>query len=321
MMRWLIGLLVLLGSLMSLPAQAGCLTLTIKNLTVTQTFAGGTAEYNPFDTSTYTQTVSFDVYGGSTSVACTYFLVLGAGGSGNANARTMALGGSTLSYNAYLPSGSTIFSDLGTATLSSIITGTFAALATNATNHHSFTWTITPQQIKAATTSRYSDSATLSLYTGVLNLVYLQVDTKTITFQSKVDSNVNLSLVDSGSAFNIGSNLKTIDFGSMTSGTVRTFDIVVRSNDGYKVSLQSANKQNMVYSDSAAYSDKVPYAFKVNGAVVDLSTGLPVSPVAVTGTTSSSGVAMPVVVTLGTRTGNETAGNYKDTVTVSVIAN
>ncbi len=313
-------LLCLLG--LAAPAGAGCLTLTIKNLTVTQTFAGGTAEYNPFDSASYTQTVGFDIYGGSTSVACSYFLVLGAGGSNTVSQRTMTLGGSTLKYNAYLDSSNTtILPDFSTATLTSVISGTFAALSTNATNHHSFTWTISPQQVKAATTSRYSDTPALTLYTGVLNLVYLQVDTKTITFQSKVDSNVNLSLVDSGSAFNLSDNLQTVDFGNLTSGAVQGFDIVVRSNDGYKITLQSANNQNMVYQGSAAYTDKIAYTMKVNGSLVDLSAGTAVSPVAVTGTTSAAGVALPVVVTLGTLTGHETAGTYKDTITVSISAN
>ena len=319
-MRLWLFLLCLLG--LAPPAGAGCLTLTIKNLTVTQTFAGGTGEYNPFDTSTYTQTVGFDVYGGSTAVTCNYFLVLGTGGSNLASQRILAFGGSSLKYNAYLDSSnSTIFPDFFSATLTTAISGTFAAGTSNTTNHHSFTWTIAPQQVKAATTTRYSDTAALTLYTGVLNLVFVQVDTKTITFQSKVDSNVNLSLVDTGSAFNLSDNLQTVDFGNLTSGAVQGFDIVVRSNDGYKITLQSANNQKMVYQGSAAYTDKIAYTMKVNGGLVDLSAGTAVSPVAVTGTTTAAGVALPVVVTLGTLTGHETAGTYKDTITVTISAN
>ncbi len=317
-LAWILVLWLFVGQ-----ARADCLTLTIKNLTLTQSYAGSSAAYNPFTATTYNQTVSFDVSGGATTTAvCNYFLALGAGASGNASQRTLALGGKTLNYNAYIDSSnSNILKDLGTATASQVIAGTFAANTSNATNHHSFSWTITTQQIRNATTSFYTDSAALTLYTGILNLLWLQVDTKTITFQSKIDSAVDLSLVDSGGAFNVTDSLQTVDFGNMVSGASQGFDMVIRSDDGYKVTLQSANKQAMVIQN-AAYTDKVAYSLKVGGAVVDLSSGAAVSPVAVSGaTTAQGGVVLPVVVTLGTLTGHETSGTYQDIITVTVSAN
>ena len=97
--------------------------------------------------------------------------------------------------------------------------------------------------------------------------------------------------------------------------------MVIRSDDGYKVTLQSANKQKMVIQN-AGYTDKVAYTLTIGGTAVDLTSGAAVSPVAVSGaTTAQGGVVLPVVVTLGTLTGKETAGTYQDSVTVTVSAN
>ena len=319
--RFIAGLPGLVLCLGAPSAHAVCLAISIKNITLTQTYVGGAGAYNPFTPTTYNQTVSFDVSGGSDSLGCTYFLTLGGGTSGNTSQRTLALGGKTLNYNAYIDSSDTnLLKDLTTATVSQVIVGTFAALSSGATNHHSFAWTITPQQIRNATSSVYSDTATLTLYTGILNVVWLQVDTKNITFQSRIDSDVDLSLVDSGSAFDITDTLQTVDFGNLASGVAKGFDLVIRSDDGYKVTLQSANKQKLAIQ-SGTYTDKVAYTMTVGGTSVDLTSGAAVSPVAVSGaTTAQGGVVLPVLITLGTLTGHETAGTYQDIITVGVSA-
>jgi hypothetical protein len=301
-------------------AQATCLTLTIKNVSVTQSYVGGAGAYSPFTATTYNQTVSFDVSGGAITVACSYFLTLSTGSSGNNAQRTLVLGGKSLNYNAYTDSTNTnILKDLTTATASQVITGSFG-IGSGLTNHHTFSWTIAPQQITNSTTAPFSDTVTLTLYTGVLTVLPVQVATQTLTFQSTVDSDVDLALVSSGSAFNIASTLETVDFGNLVSGASQGFDLVIRSDSGYKVTLQSANKQNLLIQN-AAYTDKVPYTMTIAGSSVDLSSGAAVSPVAVSGvTTAQTGVALPIVITLGTLSGHETSGTYQDIVTVSVSA-
>ena len=308
--------------LIAAPAEAACVGMAIKNLVLTQSYTGGSGAYNPFTATTYNQTVSFDVQGGAQVAVCNYFLTLGTGASGNNSQRTLALGAKTLNYNAYIDSSnSNVLKDLTTANASQVISGSFAVGTSGATNHHSFSWTITPQQIRNATTSFYSDSAALILYTGILNVLWVQADTQTITFQSKVDSAVDLALVNTGGAFNITSTLQTVDFGTLASSASKGFDMVIRSDDGYKVTLQSANKQKMVIQN-ASYTDKVAYTMTIGGTAVDLTSGAAVSPVAVSGaTTAQGGVVLPVVVTLGTLTGKETAGTYQDSVTVTVSAN
>ncbi len=309
-----------LGLLGAPMARATCLTLSIKNVSVTQSYVGGAGAYSPFTATTYNQTVAFDVSGGAVTVACSYFITLSAGSSGNNGQRTLVLGSKILNYNAYTDSTNTnILKDLTTATASQILTGSFG-IGSGLTNHHTFSWTITPQQIVNATTSPYSDTVTLTVYTGILGILPVQVATQTLTFQSTVDSDVDLSLVPSGSAFNIASTLETVDFGNLASGASQGFDLVIRSDSGYKVTLQSANKQALLIQN-AAYTDTVPYTMTINGTSVDLSSGAAVSPVAVSGvTTAQTGVALPIVITLGTLTGHETSGTYQDIVTVTVSA-
>ncbi|MBI3606798.1 MAG: hypothetical protein HY207_02400, partial [Nitrospirae bacterium] len=178
------------------------------------------------------------------------------------------------------------------------------------------------QQVVPASGTPYTDgNLTLSLYSGLLFLSPTLVTTKTITFRARADSRVDVSLVESGKRFDIGETTQLIDFGTLESGEQRGFDVVVRSNNGYVVTMQSQNHQLLVHARAPAIVDTVSYSVIFNGGGVDLSTGAPVPVIADTGTTLATGIAFPLEFTVGPLSGNEVAGTYSDVINVEVTAN
>lgn len=316
-------ILILLLCAYAAPAQALCLGLRLQSVPGTATFSGGAGEYDSYDMTEYMQTVNFQVTVPITAVSCDYFVTLGPGSSGNPSQRKLQRGVDTLNYNAYTTAAKTaILKDLATATASQVITGSFPALLSlGQTRNHSFYWTIAPGQAVRAGATRFQDTTLeLKVYAGVLLGLYAQVDSKTITFRAKAESNVNLSLVNSGGGFNIGDASQIVDFGDLTSGEAISFDTVVRSNDGYTLTVQSQKQQKLVHQNAPAIATTIPYTFRMNGAAVDLSSGSAVTAATSSVVTSAAGTAIPTQVTIGTLTGAEAPGNYQDIVNITVSA-
>lgn len=305
-------------------AQALCVNLAFGDVPSLVTFEGGSGGYAVYDPQEYLQTVSIQVRGEATGATCEYFVTLSAGQSGNFSQRKLSVMTNTLNYNAYTGSGkNNIFKALPAATQSEVIAGNFpVAVALTQTNTHEFFWTINPQQVVSASGTPYADgNLTLSLYSGLLFLNPTLEATKTITFQTRVDSSVDVSLVESGRPFDIGETTQLVDFGTLESGEQRGFDVVVRSNNGYAVTMQSQNRQLLVHQQAPMIAGSVAYSVIFNGGGVDLSTGAPVQIITGTGTTPVTGTAFPIEFTVGTLSGNEPAGTYSDVINVEATAN
>ena len=287
------------------------------------TFAGGSGGYNVYDPGKYLQTVNFQVEAGATGATCEYFIALSTGQSGDFNRRKLSQVANLLNYNAYTDAGRTIFKGPPTAAQGEVISGSFpVAIAMTQINNHSFYWTIDPQQIVPAQRTYYSDvNLSLSLYTGTLLTSPQLVASAAVTFQALVETSVDLSLVKSGAPFNINDTTQLVDFGILSSGEQRGMDVVVRSNNGYAVSMQSLNRQVMVHAQAPAVTDTVPYQVVLSGGGVDLSTGAPVQVISGTGTTPATGISFPIEITVGNLSGTEAAGTYSDIISVTVTAN
>ncbi|MET0155136.1 MAG: spore coat protein U domain-containing protein [Rickettsiales bacterium] len=302
-------------------AYALCLGVQLSGVPSTATFQGGSGEYNVYDPAEYVQTLSFSVGGGASVANCNYFVTLSAGQSGGFTTRKMAQSTNNLNYNVYIDAAkSKVIKSVTTATASEVLTGSFPVLlGTNQTNPHRLYWTASPGQVVPASASRYVDSnLTLSLYTGLLLGIYVLADSKTVTFQAKAESSIDLSLVDTGSAFALGDATQLVDFGNLESGKKKSFDLVVRSNAGYRVSLSSQNGQKLKRQNA---SDLIPYSLKLGGSTVNLSSaGVAVQALANSALTSNAGSAFPFEVTIGTLGAHERAGSYSDVVTATVSA-
>lgn len=138
---------------------------------------------------------------------------------------------------------------------------------------------------------------------------------RTLTISATVLEQIDLSLVNPGAVFNPTLTSRLIDFGILQSGKFSDFDLRVRSNTGYSISLSSQNQGNMAHIDPTDTS-RIPYLFTASGANVDLSgpaTTVINTPLA----TSPLGVPYPMRVTVG-NLGNASAGDYQDTITITI---
>lgn len=302
-------------------ALALCLGLRLQNVPATLTYQGSSGEYAVYDAAEYMQTVNFQVTSPITLVTCDYFITLSAGGSGNASQRILTRGGDTLNYNAYTTAAKTaVIKPLGSAGAGEVMTGLFPALiGIGQTQNKSFYWTIDPQQVVRADTLRFQDTpVTMTLYAGLLLGLYQQVDTRTMTFQARAESSVDLSLVDSGGAFSMADTAQTVDFGNLSAGQLRSYDTMVRTNDGYRITLQSQNGQKLQHLTVPAQT--VPYTFSIGGVAVDLSSGAAVQALSANTVTPATGARLQTDVTIGAMSGVEMPGNYRDVITVTVSA-
>lgn len=304
-------------------ARAVCINLAFGHAPSVVTFEGGAGGYAVYDPQEYLQTFSFQVQGEATGATCEYFVALSTGQSGNFNQRTLSAHTNILNYNAYTDRGkSSILKAYPTATQSEVITGSFPlSLSLTQTNSHEFFWTINPQQVVPASGAIFEDKhLTLSLYSGQLLSSPTLVATKTIDFHARVDSSVDVSLVESGRPFDISETTQRVDFGTLESGEQRGFDVVVRSNNSYTVTMQSQNRQLLVHQRAPSVADTVAYSVILNGSGIDLSTGAAVQVITGNGTTPATGASFPIEFVVGTLLGTEIAGTYSDVINVEVSA-
>ncbi len=224
----------------------------------------------------------------------------------------MLNGANVLNYQLYDQASQTnILKDLPSATASEVLSGNFTG---RGSQQLSFFLVIPTEQVVRPGT--YTDTVTVTAYEGDLTN-NIQHRTRTLTISATVLEQIDLSLVNPGGSFNPSLTSRLIDFGILQAGKFSDFDLRVRSNIGYSVTLSSQNQGNMAHIDPTDTS-RVPFSFTANSANVDLSgpaatvinTPLPTSPL---------GVPYPMRVTVGA-IGNASAGDYRDNITITVIA-
>lgn len=312
--------------LCAFPAYSLCLGLGLTNISITSSssFSGATSGYAPYDANEYIQTVNFTVNQAANLTTCNYFMVLSAGKSGSVTQRKLSITPS-LDYNVYVnPDKANILKSCGTTSSSSeVITGNFPVIAIARSNNHSLYWTINPLQ--AVNPATYSDtSLTLSLYSGTISGGCVQLlDSKTITFQATVASYVDLSLVGTGSVFDVNDVTQLMNFGTLNTGSQQAFDLLIRSNNGYSVTMQSNNSQVLRHSNYPAISNNINYGLTFNSGAINLASGSAVNVVTSTtgATTASTGARFPIQATIGTVSSALPAGTYSDIISIVLSAN
>lgn len=314
-------LLVILICLWPMNAFALCVGTNLGVVPTPNTFAGSGGEYNVYDTNEYMQSVNFTVTTGA-SVGCRYYIVLSNGNSNNASQRRLdRAGGGSLDYNVYTNTSHNILQSTGAYNGGNVISGTFGVVAVGATNNHTLYWSITPGQVVQHETARFEDlNLNLTVYAEFALNIFTPVS-KAISFRARSESSVDLSLVDTGGAFTTSDTTQTVDFADLTSGEFLSYDTIIRSNDGYILTVQSQKAQTLRHTAYPAANTSVPYTFTFNGGTVNLSGGGVVQLASSTGLTPAVGTRFPTRFTVGTLSGLERPGNYQDVLTLTLSAN
>lgn len=160
----------------------------------------------------------------------------------------------------------------------------------------------------------YSQTYQVRLYQGTLADFKLE-KTRSFTLVYTQQKRVDLSLVDTGGAFDLADTSQTLDFGTLTAGAIRACDLVLQYNAGYQLSLTSQNGGKLKGPGPTATID---YTLSVAGVARDLSSG-PLALAPVTGVSPPGGSRLPVQVTIGSLAGKG-SGVYQDTITLTVTS-
>jgi spore coat protein U-like protein len=264
-------------------------------------------------TSNPSQQLILKVSRNNTNHGCDYFFTFSRGSSSSYASRTMVKGSDEVPYQLYRTFPySDVLKDLGDAVSNSdVIANTFPDDAGSQQNIESFRATL--GTVTYPPVGFYMDSVVIRLYEGTLSSYVLRSST-TVLFQYSATRSIDLSLVASGAAFDQNSTSRTLDFGEMYPGETMGFDIVLKTNAGYSISMQSQNGGAMRHVSVS--NGQVPYAMSVGGATVSLGSGSP-NVKSGSGASPSDGIRIPVRVSVG-ELSNSVSGNYRDVITIAV---
>ncbi len=270
---------------------------------------GDGSGYNPFDATTYNQEGTIDVRNKSGS--CQYFVTVSEGNSNNFN-RYLEDDGDRLNYNIYDDvSQSNVLKDLPTATVNETHVGSFSGAETQRLTYSA---SLPPGQAQPSGT--YQDRVTLRLYQGTLASHTLE-DSDDLSFRVGIPEVAEVALVATGAPFDDNATAYTVNFGVLQEGERERFDMLVRSNSGYIVSMSSGNRGVLELVGGAG--GVVPYALTVDGRLLDLSRRS-VTVATKNGVTGLGGDRFAIAGDLGTLA-DAVPGAYRDDVTVTVKTN
>lgn len=273
---------------------------------------GGTrGGYDVFESSEYPQTVHFKVL--SSGDPCPFFVTFSSGLQGDGNRRATAASG-TLEYEIYDSVDSrTILKELPAASSNEVLSGAFAQ--GQSVQELSYAIVVPPLQVRPA--GLYTDSFQVTLYQGTPD-DFIQHDARTVTLTIPVENVTELSLVGYGASFDPHAKTRDLDFGKLSPGKRMGFDLRVRSNLGYRITLESENAGVMRHLDPSV-TTTVPYSLELGGTPVNLTGDQPVELSRGSALTGSEGEPHDFDITIGEMAGAG-AGTYRDTIAVTVIA-
>ena len=302
---------MMLSILLALVAQATNAQAACKDLAISS-YSQSPVNFNTSTAPSVTVTVTR-----GSKKGCDFFLTFDYGDATSFSGRRLDQGSYTIPMDVYKDAARTkVIKKIPDVTSANdVITGTFPD---DTTNPSSLTVTFYPQlgSLSYNRFGTYSETLVGRLYDGSPTGSSSLEDSRSLTFQYTMAKAIDLSLVSTGGAFNVNDTSETLAFGVLAAGQTKTFDIVLKYNAGYRVRVSSVNQGKLKHS---SYADLVPYTLTVNSGTVNLS-GSNTSPVQVatgTGVSGTNGLSLASSVVIGT-VGNVRAGNYSDTVTVTV---
>lgn len=163
----------------------------------------------------------------------------------------------------------------------------------------------------------YSDSINVRIFSGQWQNSSQFELAQTITINTFITKQVDISLVDTGGVLDINDTGQVIDFGTLETGENRGFDLRVRSNAGHMIYFSSQNNGKMKHSSRNEF---INYSLQVNNVTKDLSSSSssPVQVASGSGVSPIGGSLHQVKITIGSVSA-KTEGLYQDFITVTAM--
>ena len=258
--------------------------------------------YNPFAVVGSTVAERFEVV--HLGEPCRFFVTFSAGSGGG---RRALRGPGDLGYQIHRsPRRADILLALPVARDRNLLSGAFAqGQAKRGLDYQIF---VPPGQ--PVSPGGYQDVVKVAVYEGDLTR-YRLADTRTVKIRTQVASVVDVSLIDGGGRRDLAGARSVLDFGRLTTGETKRFQIEVKTNSGYDITLESENRGVLRLADPAEFSS-VPYTLSLDGLALDLGS-------AVSLPFSTAKPSHRFAVTTG-QIGNALRGRYQDSLLLTVAA-
>lgn len=293
---WLVPLLAVLGPVQEATAAATSCSVQIAGLTRIEP----QDDYDPFAGATVPGYHRFQLRH-LNGPACRVAVTIDDGDNGN---RVMTRAGSALDYD--------LFKD---ASLSTPVSGPdgspsgwmTASIGTNGLVDMEVFSVIPPGQL--AGSGRHMDRVRVEVYLLEDGLPGRRLATRQIQVRADVVESVQTVVTIDGSERPLtGGVVGTLDFGDMQSGSTRAFQLDVRGNTDYQVTLESENQGRLLGS-----AGSIPYSLSVDGQRLGLGGPATLS------YTNARARSHSVVVSVGD-IGRALAGTYQDNLCLTVTA-
>ncbi len=297
-----------LGVLAPGAARAACtLGLDVQGVVMTYDFFLGSAS---------TQAVEIEVTH-QAGDSCPFFVTVSRGGANDYD-RRMTSGSNTLPYQIYSQANQTgVLKELADATMPLDVLAGNVSPADASPRLLTCHVVIPAHQVRSA--GVYGDTVTVTLYQGELDGEHTLVAATGMSLSTTLAQDIEMSLADTGHEFDATDTSQSLDFGVLELGESLGFDLMVRSNAGYTVTMVSENQGRLKLEGAQARDNTtVAYALTVDGLVQDLSGTQPVEVASGVGVTEVGGVRHPVNVTIGSVSG-KIAGSYEDNITITAV--
>jgi spore coat protein U-like protein len=130
-------------------------------------------------------------------------------------------------------------------------------------------WTyLPPGQLSGAGT--YSESVRVSLYEGTPESARPRlVSSAIVNFNARVLATARAKIDGGGGLFPLQGSRTMLDFGELSAGSTRNFDLVVEANAGYRITLQSMNG-GVMKNERERLATPVHYTLTIDGVAVQL---------------------------------------------------
>ncbi|MCP4911977.1 MAG: fimbrial major subunit CsuA/B family protein [Oligoflexia bacterium] len=159
----------------------------------------------------------------------------------------------------------------------------------------------------------YSDTILVSLYSGRINRTNFFEDSFNMNVNINVPKYANVSLVERNGAYDEFDTSQFIDFSTLTTGESGSFDVRIKSNAGYSLSIVSQNGNKMKHLTQNSFID---YQFFVDGNLQSVSNSPTVIGSGV-GITPAAGSVHQIDIVVG-NVANKLSGAYRDNLTLTV---
>jgi spore coat protein U-like protein len=308
MRRSLAAGLVALTFLAAPAAEAACGNLRFAATPGVVDYRGAGGGYGVFDPAARTQAVTIQVARNGAS-SCGFYVTASAGSSGSYLQRRLDGAGLSLAYNLYADASLArpLRDGVGAAG------GLVGAYAQHDPELKTLTYYFDVPPGQTAEPGEAADAIDLKLYDDSDRLV----QSVRVTHRARVAAAADLSIVPTGAGFDPSRLSHAVSFGELAPGKRADFDLRVRGNNGFSVTMQSAGG-GALRPTAAGATGSVPYTLSVGGATIPLAGGGAVPVAASAIGTDAEGLRFPVAIVIGAV--EVEAGTYADTVTVVVTA-